>query len=155
MIRLALPEEAEAVRALSAAAYLPVYLPLYGRPPMPAREDYGPRIACGEVWLAEIDARLAAVLVLERQADHLLLYSIAIHPAFQGQGLAAKLLAFADECARQAGFEEIRLYTNEKMLRNQAIYARAGYREIGRRPHPNQSGLMLVDMAKSLAKTLA
>jgi ribosomal protein S18 acetylase RimI-like enzyme len=150
MIRLALPEESEAVRDVSAAAYLPVYLPLYGRPPMPAREDYGPRIARGEVWVAEIGGRLAAVLVLERQVDHLLLYSIAIHPAFQGQGLAAKLLAFAEVHARQAGFNEIRLYTNEKMLRNQAIYARAGYLEIGRRLHPNQSGLMLVDMAKTL-----
>ena len=154
MMRLALPEEAEAVRTLSAAAYLPVYLPLYGRPPMPAREDYAPRIARGEVWVSDIDARLAAVFVLERQVDHLLLYSIAIHPAFQGQGLAAKLLAFADDRAKEADFKEIRLYTNEKMLRNQAIYARAGYREIGRRPHPNHSGLMLVDMAKTLAKTL-
>ncbi|HSQ02576.1 MAG TPA: GNAT family N-acetyltransferase [Burkholderiales bacterium] len=150
MIRLALPDEAEAVRALSAAAYLPVYLPLYGRPPMPAREDYAPRIARGEVWIAEIDARLAAVLVLERQADHMLLYSIAIQPVYQGRGLAAKLLAFADVRAKEAGFSEIRLYTNEKMLRNQSIYARAGYREIGRRLHPNQSGLMLVDMAKTL-----
>jgi ribosomal protein S18 acetylase RimI-like enzyme len=150
MIRLALPDEADAIRALSAEAYLPVYLPLYGRPPMPAREDYAPRIARGEVWVAEIDARLAAVLVLEQLKDHLLLYSIAIRPAFQGRGLAAKLLAFADDQARKSGFSEIRLYTNEKMLRNQAIYARAGYREIGRRLHPNQSGLMLVDMAKTL-----
>ena len=150
MIRMALPGEADTVRALSAEAYLPVYLPLYGRPPMPAREDYAPRIARGEVWVAEIDARLAAVLVLEQLKDHLLLYSIAIRPAFQGRGLAAKLLAFADDQARQSGFSEIRLYTNEKMLRNQAIYARAGYREIGRRLHPNQSGLMLVDMAKTL-----
>jgi ribosomal protein S18 acetylase RimI-like enzyme len=150
MIRLALPDEADAIRALSAEAYLPVYLPLYGRPPMPAREDYAPRIARGEVWVAEIDARLAAVLVLERLKDHLLLYSIAIRPAFQGQGLAAKLLAFADDQARKSGLSEIRLYTSEKMLRNQAIYARAGYREIGRRLHPSQSGLMLVDMAKTL-----
>jgi ribosomal protein S18 acetylase RimI-like enzyme len=150
MIRLALPDEADAIRALSAEAYLPVYLPLYGRPPMPAREDYAPRIARGEVWVAEIDARLAAVLVLEQLKDHLLLYSIAIRPAFQGRGLAAKLLAFADDQARKSSFSEIRLYTNEKMLRNQAIYARAGYREIGRRLHPNQSGLMLVDMAKTL-----
>jgi ribosomal protein S18 acetylase RimI-like enzyme len=150
MIRPALPDEADAIRALSAEAYLPVYLPLYGRPPMPAREDYAPRIARDEVWVAEIDARLAAVLVLEQLKDHLLLYSIAIRPAFQGRGLAAKLLAFADDQARKSGLSEIRLYTNEKMLRNQAIYARAGYREIGRRLHPNQSGLMLVDMAKTL-----
>ena len=150
MIRLALPDEAEAVRSLSADAYLPVYLPLYGRPPMPAREDYAPRIARGEVWVAEIEAKLTAALVLERQPDCLLLYSIAIRPAFQGRGLAGNLLAFVDQHARELGIKEIRLYTNEKMLRNQAIYARAGYREIGRRLHPNQSGLMLVDMAKTL-----
>jgi ribosomal protein S18 acetylase RimI-like enzyme len=150
MIRLAVPDEADAVRALSAEAYLPVYLPIYGRPPMPARENYAPRIARGEVWVAEIDASLAAVLVLEQQPDHLLVYSIAIRPAYQGRGLAAELLAFADRHARDNGFSEVRLYTNEKMLRNQAIYARAGYREIGRRLHPNQSGLMLVDMAKRL-----
>jgi len=80
----------------------------------------------------------------------LLIYSIAIRPAFQRQGLAAELLGFADQKARELGFSEIRLYTNKKMLRNQAIYQRAGYRETGRRPHPNQSGLMLVDMAKTL-----
>jgi len=150
MIRRALPDEAEAVRSLSAEAYLPVYLPLYERPPMPAREDYAPRIARGEVWVAEINTQLAAVLVLETLPDYLLVYSVAVRPAFQGQGLAAKLLDFADRHARAAGFKEVRLYTNEKMLRNQAIYRRAGYREIGRRPHPNQSGLMLVDMAKVL-----
>ena len=150
MIRRALPEEAEAVRTLSAEAYLPVYLPLYGRPPMPAREDYAPRIARGKVWVAEIDAELVGVLVLEQLPDYLLVYSIAIRPAFQGQGLAATLLDFTDRHARDTGFSEVRLYTNEKMLRNQAIYRRAGYREIGRRPHPNQSGLMLVDMAKML-----
>jgi ribosomal protein S18 acetylase RimI-like enzyme len=150
MIRLARPDEADAIRGLSAAAYLPVYQPLYSRPPMPAREDYAPRIARGEVWVIEIDGKLAGVLVIERKHDHLLVYSIAVHPAWQGQGLATKLLVFADERAKEAGFKEIRLYTNEKMHRNQAIYARAGYREIGRRPHPNQSGLMLVDMAKML-----
>jgi len=62
MIRLALRDEADAVRQLSAEAYLPVYLPLYGRPPMPAREDYAPRITRGEVWVMEIDGRLAAAL---------------------------------------------------------------------------------------------
>jgi GNAT superfamily N-acetyltransferase len=103
MIRLALPKEAEAARDVSAAAYLPVYLPLYGRPPMPAREDYGPRIARGEVWVVEVDGRLAAVLVLERRADHLLLYSIAIHPAFQGQGLGLKTSGFR-RCSRKASW---------------------------------------------------
>ena len=150
MIRLAHPTEADDVRQLSADAYLPAYLPLFGRAPMPAVEDYAPRIARGEVWLQEVGGELAAALVLEPKPAYLLLYSIAIRPTFQGRGLAAKLLAFADGRARETGFAEIRLYTNEKMLRNQTIYRRAGYREIGRRPHPGIPGLMLVDMAKAI-----
>jgi ribosomal protein S18 acetylase RimI-like enzyme len=150
VIRLALPSEAEFVRTLSSDAYVPAYVPLFGRAPTPAVEDYAPRIARGEVWILEIDNDPAAVLALEKFADHLLVYSIAVRPACQGRGLAARLLAFADEQARLGGLAEIRLYTNEKMLRNQEIYRRAGYRDIGRRPHPSQPGLMLIDMAKSL-----
>jgi ribosomal protein S18 acetylase RimI-like enzyme len=150
MIRRASSTEAEIVRELSADAYLPAYLPLFGRAPMPALEDYAPRIARGEVWIIEIEAKPAAVLVLEDHHCYLLVYSIAVRPAYQGRGLAAELLGFADRHAHEAGFAEIRLYTNEKMLRNQAIYRRAGYREIGRRPHPNHPGLLLVDMVKTL-----
>jgi len=150
MIRPALPSEAQLVRELSAEAYLPAYLSLFGRAPMPAIEDYAPRIARGEVWLCEIDNQAAAVLVLETKPSHLLVYSIAIRPACQGRGLAAELLAFADARAKQMGFADIRLYTNEKMLRNLRIYRKAGYREIGRRPHPSIPGLELIDMAKAL-----
>ena len=150
MIRLALPSEAELVRTLSSDAYLPAYLPLFGRPPTPAVEDYAPRIARGEVWILEIDDDPAAVLVLEKSERHLLVYSLAVRPTYQGRGLAARLLAFAEEQARLASFKEIRLYTNEKMLRNQEIYRRSGYRDIGIRPHPSQPGLTLIDMAKSL-----
>jgi len=150
VIRLGLPSEAELVRALSSAAYLPAYLPLFGRAPAPAVEDYAPRIARVEVWILEIDSDPAAVLVLEKFEGHLMVYSIAVRPAYQRQGLAARLLAFADEQARLAGLAEVRLYTNEKMLRNQEIYRRAGYRDIGHRPHPSQPCLMLIDMAKSV-----
>jgi ribosomal protein S18 acetylase RimI-like enzyme len=149
-IRLALPSEAEAVREVNADAYLPVYLPLFGQVPLPAREDFAARIARNEVWVAETQQTLAAALVLEKSDGYLLLYSIAVRPSFQRQGLSTKLLSFAEAQARMAHFPEIRLYTNEKMLRNQAIYLAAGYREIGRRPHPRLPGVALVDMAKPL-----
>jgi len=114
MIRLARPEEADAVRQLSAEAYVPAYVPLFGRAPMPAREDYAPRIARGEVWVMQVDEQLAAALVLEDRSSYLLVYSIAIRPAFQRRGFAAELLSFADQQAAAKGFGEIRLYTNEK-----------------------------------------
>ena len=58
MIRLARPEEADAIRQLSAEAYVPAYMPLFGRAPMLAREDYAPRIARGEVWVMQVDEQL-------------------------------------------------------------------------------------------------
>ena len=147
-IRLARPGEAEAVRAISAAAYIPVYAPIIGTAPKPALEDYGPRIARGEVWLLETEAKSVAVLVLEPQADHLLVYSIAVLPEHQGLGHARRLLVFAEEQARSAGRSELRLYTNDRMEKNLALYKSCGFTECGRRAHPTRAGVTLIDLAK-------
>ena len=50
--RLARPHEVAAVTRLSENADAP-YTELLGYPPLPAIENYAPRIAAGEVWLLE------------------------------------------------------------------------------------------------------
>jgi ribosomal protein S18 acetylase RimI-like enzyme len=149
-IRRAREAEAEAVRAICAAAYIPAYAPIIGTAPRPALEDYAPRIGRGEVWLIETAAGPIATLALEPQADHLLVYSIAVLPEHQGQGHARRLLAFAEEQARRSGHREVRLYTNDRMEKNLALYRRCGFVESGRRPHPSRPGITLVDLAKLL-----
>ena len=149
-IRLARPTEAELVQAVSRAAFVPAYEPIIGTAPRPALEDYAPRIARGEVWLLESAAGVVAVLVLESHADHLLVYSIAVLPDHQRQGLAHRLLAFAEQHARRTSQSEIRLYTNDRMTQNLALYRSCGFLETGRRPHPTRGGITLVDMAKRL-----
>ena len=151
MIRLARASEADLVRAISAAAFVPAYEPIIGGAPRPALEDYAPHIAQGRVWLLEIAASIVAVLVLEQQPEHLLVYSIAVLPAHQRQGHARKLLGFAEERARDLGLAEIRLYTNDKMTRNLALYRGTGFLETGRRAHPTRAGVTLVDLAKKIA----
>jgi len=111
-------------------------------------EDYAPRIARGEIWLLEIDSALAGLIVLERHADHAMIFSVAVSPAFQGRKLGIALLDFAEEQARSWGLPEVRLYTNSRMERNIALYAAYGYRETGRRPNPYRPGWTVVDMAK-------
>jgi ribosomal protein S18 acetylase RimI-like enzyme len=150
-IRLARQDEAEEVRAICAAAYIPVYAPVIGTAPGPALEDYAPRIGRDEVWLIETAAGSIATLVLEPHEDHLLVYSIAVRPEHQGQGHARRLLAFAEEQARRAGRREIRLYTNDRMERNLALYKSCGFVESGRRAHPTRFGMTLVDLTKPLA----
>ena len=71
----------------------------------------------------------------------------AIRPSAQGAGLGRRLLEFAEEQARQRGLARLDLYTNEVMTENQAIYARLGYRETGRR---TEDGYQRVYMEKDL-----
>jgi ribosomal protein S18 acetylase RimI-like enzyme len=150
-MRLARPDDLSAVVALTMDAYAP-YTALLGAPPIPVTEDYAPRVARGEVWLLEEDSELAGLIVLERHADHAMIFSVAVAPAFQGKKLGIALLDFAEDQARLWGLPEVRLYTNSRMERNIALYSAYGYRETGRRPNPRRPGWTVVDMAKPVDK---
>ncbi len=63
--------------------------------------DYGTIVARGHGWVALRGPELVGVLVLEPEADHLLLENIAVSPAAQGQGVGTLLLGFADDEARR------------------------------------------------------
>jgi ribosomal protein S18 acetylase RimI-like enzyme len=147
--RLAVAADEALVVALTTAAY-DRYTRAFGAPPLPVTESYGPRIAAGDVWLLQPAGQAVGLLVLERRADHVLIYSVAVWPEHQGKGYGLSLLAKAEREARAAGLREMRLYTNSRMKRNIALYTAYGYRETGRRPHPRCPDWMIVDMAKQL-----
>jgi ribosomal protein S18 acetylase RimI-like enzyme len=149
MLRLASPDDLETVVALTTAAYEP-YTQLFGYPPIPVTEDYAPRIERGEVWLLEAEGTVAGIAVAERHADHLMLFSIAVSPAFQRRGLGLAILRWLEGKAREWARPEIRLYTNARMERNIALYSTFGFRETGRRPNPHRPGWVVVDMAKQV-----
>jgi len=148
-VRAACLSDAAAVREISAEAYIPIYQAIIGAIPRPAHENYAGRIARGEVWMLEADDAPAGVVVLEPKANHLMVYSIAVHPRDQGRGYGKLLLAFAEQHAATLGLPEVRLYTNVRMERNLAFYRRCGYAETGMRPHPSRPGEVVVDMVKA------
>lgn len=148
-IRKATPADVPAVRTLTAAAYSE-YADILDGPPVPVTEDYAPRIASGQVWILQSDGAPAGLIVLEPEPDHLLIFSIAVAPGFQGRGFGRMLLDFAEAEARAAGLPELRLYTNALMTRNIALYLHCGYAETGRRSNPARPGWVRVDMAKPL-----
>ena len=131
MIRPAHEGEAGAVRDVVHAAYTH-YVARIGKPPGPMLDDYAARIANGQAWVLEDSDRIVGVLVLEAQAEALLLDNIAVRPECQGAGHGRTLMAFAEAEARRRGFTRIRLYTHVLMTENQALYRRLGYAEIGR-----------------------
>jgi ribosomal protein S18 acetylase RimI-like enzyme len=148
--RLADLTDSELVRAISEEAYVQAYLPVIGAVPKPAREDYGERIAQGQVWILLHEAVTAGVLVLERgEEEWLTIYSIAVSPMFQGRGFGRLLLDWADRMACAAGVAELRLYTNARMKGNIALYQRCGYEIFNTRPHPSRPGESLIDLKRA------
>jgi ribosomal protein S18 acetylase RimI-like enzyme len=146
-IRLATQDDVTQIVRLVNAAYA-TYLDRMERPPAPMLADYVTLIAHGEVYVLESGAEIAGVLVIEEQNRALFIENVAVDPACQGQGLGRKLMAFAEERAREYGLRELRLYTNEVMVENLAFYQKLGFEETARRV---DEGYCRVFLRKSLA----
>ncbi|HLC06206.1 MAG TPA: GNAT family N-acetyltransferase [Anaerolineales bacterium] len=145
-IRRARQADAEDVAALTDSAYQK-YVPLLGRKPQPMTADYRRMIKENGVWLLSSEDHPAGVLVLITEPECLLIYSVAIRPELQKQGMGRYLLAWAEEEARRVGCQRIRLYTNSLMEANIALYTQLGYLETHREPY---AGSTLVHMSKWL-----
>ena len=145
-LRQAGPADVPAIAALTEAAYS-AYIPLIGRKPQPMLADYARMVVDHTIYLLNVGDELAGVLVLIDEPEALLIYSVAIHPDYQGRGYGRKLLALAEQQAIEAGYSSIRLYTNERFTYNIALYQWLGYQETGREP---LLGSNLVHMRKIL-----
>ena len=96
-IRPASPSDAEAVRQLVNDAY-GHYVARIGKPPGPMLDDYGRRIAAGQVWVLEDAGALRGLLVLEDlEGGALLLDNMAVDPSAQGKGYGRALMTFAEQ----------------------------------------------------------
>jgi ribosomal protein S18 acetylase RimI-like enzyme len=130
-IRPAERGDAAVVRDLVRMAYS-MYVERIGKEPAPMLEDYDALIRAGEVWVWDEGGEVLGVLVMRPADDHLFVDNVAVAPRHQGRGLGRELLVFAEERAEREGLPEIRLYTNEKMHENLAVYAKLGFEETGR-----------------------
>jgi GNAT superfamily N-acetyltransferase len=145
-IRQATRDDLRAVEDIVRAAY-GIYISRIGREPGPMLDDYAALIADGRVFVAEMDGVTQGILVLIAQDDAMMLDNIAVAPGAQGQGLGRRMLAFAEHTALKAGYSAIKLYTNEAMTENIALYVRTGYFETHRAV---EKGLRRVYMRKRL-----
>lgn len=145
-LRPATPDDLAAVQAIVRAAY-GHYVARIGREPGPMRDDYAALIRDARVHVAEREGRVQGLLVLIPQDDAMLLDNVAVAPSAQGAGLGRLMLAFAERAAIEAGYRAIKLYTNEAMTENIALYTRVGYAETHR---GEENGLRRVYMRKPL-----
>ncbi len=125
-LRRAGAADAGAVRALTRAAYAR-WVPVVGREPRPMTADYDRAVVEHRIDLAEEDGHLLALIETLVRADDLLIVNVAVAPLHAGRGLGTRLLGHAERLARDANRGTVRLYTNQRMAENIALYGRRGY----------------------------
>jgi GNAT superfamily N-acetyltransferase len=149
--RRATPADADTVRDITHAAYTK-WIAVIGRKPKPMMADYDKAVVSNVIDLLEEDSRPIALIEMipELSFDpaHLLIENIAVMPERHGEGIGSVLLERAAATARGFGVNEMRLYFNAKFVANHLFYARRGFVEFMREPHP--AGGEIVHMKKSI-----
>ena len=124
------------------------YLPRMDKPPAPMLDDYATLIAQRCVTVVSLDEQILAVMVLQAQEDALLLETLAVSPAYQGQGLGLRCLQHAEAQAHAAAYAKVVLYTHACMHESLAFYKKLAYQETGRL---TEQGYARVYLQKDLA----
>ncbi|MFD2551439.1 GNAT family N-acetyltransferase [Bizionia sediminis] len=88
---------------------------------------------------SKLDAVYKTVSWLTPNYNNLYVHRLAVHPDFQGQGWAQKLMNFAENYAQKHQFTSIRLDTFSKNIKNQKFYELRGYKKLGSIFFPKQS----------------
>src|SRR5689334_6899964 len=130
-IRMAREDDAGGIRRIARLAYAK-YIPRIGREPAPMAADYNADVAARRAVVIEADAKLCGYMVAWPESDAYFIENIGIEPQYQGSGLGRLLIEHAVSEARRAGLDALRLYTNEAMTENLAMYAHIGFVETHR-----------------------
>jgi len=106
-------------------------------------------------WVATLDDRVVAILVLWIILDEAHIATVATHPHYRRQGLGSRLLTRALVSAREEGIVKALLEVRARHTTAQKLYRDLGFLEVGRRPkyyHDNDEDalLMTLDNLKDL-----
>lgn len=76
---------------------------------------------------------------ITENSKHYYIHRLAVHPEYQGRGIARKMMDFAENLGIQNKMVSVRLDTFSKNKRNQKFYEARGYRRLGEVFFPDQS----------------
>ncbi|MEX0274871.1 MAG: GNAT family N-acetyltransferase [Flavobacteriaceae bacterium] len=119
----------------------------------PSIHVFGKDIERGELWVLGMDDKIVGTIVISTFMDeeyrsvqwltpnqnNIYIHRLAIHPAYQKQGKATKLMDFAEKKSRDTGFASIRLDTFSQNPGNNRFYLNRGYQPLGDIYFPKQS----------------
>ena len=148
MIRLANRNEIDAILAIAGAcAQKMIANGIYQwNAHYPSRQAFEKDVERQELYILENDGNFIGSIVIstfkdliydqiewitENDAPSIYLHRLAVHPQYQGQGNAQKLMDFAENRAKKDGFQSVRLDTFSQNMRNQRFYEQRGYQKLG------------------------
>jgi GNAT superfamily N-acetyltransferase len=132
MIRIARPDEADALARLISLAYrVEDFFKIGDRT---NRDDVRERMTSGAFLILEDEGTLAGCVYVTRNRDVGYFGMLSIDPARQGQGLGTQLIAAAEAHCRDAGCREMELEVVDLRTELPPFYRRFGYVETGTRP---------------------
>ncbi|MGN9791417.1 bifunctional helix-turn-helix transcriptional regulator/GNAT family N-acetyltransferase [Streptomyces sp. OZ13] len=98
-------------------------------------QEHDPRLE--RVWIAETDGRpVGSVMCVRDDApDTARLRLLLVDPEARGHGLGDRLVRAAVDFARDAGYRDMVLWTNDVLTAARRIYRRAGFTLVAEKPH--------------------
>ncbi|MGP3949505.1 bifunctional helix-turn-helix transcriptional regulator/GNAT family N-acetyltransferase [Streptomyces sp. 7N604] len=98
-------------------------------------EDHDPLLE--RVWIAELGGRAVGSVMCVRDAapGAARLRLLLVDPAARGYGIGDRLVRACIRFAREAGYRELVLWTNDVLTAARKIYVRAGFQLIAEKPH--------------------
>jgi ribosomal-protein-alanine N-acetyltransferase len=105
-------------------------------------------VSQGNAWAAELDGRVAGILIGRIAADEFEILNLAVAKACRRRGIATQLVRSALENAGTAGAPRTYLEVRASNAGAIALYTRMGFRDCGRRPkyysNPIDDAVLLV-----------
>jgi len=131
-IRQATSDDADRLKDCMQSAYKG-YLPrMEGKRLPPMDIDYRDEIENYPTWVIDHQGTLVGGLTMMFEDKTASIANIAVHADFQGQGLGAALMNFAENQAREKRYREMRLATHVMLTENLSLYEYLGWQEYDR-----------------------
>jgi GNAT superfamily N-acetyltransferase len=132
VIRKALAGDSDGLQGCMEPAYASYLNRMGGERLPPMDVDYSLEISEFPVWVADFSGSIVGGLIMMFEDDYASIANVAVHPAFQRQGLGGGLMKFAETLAKEKNYSEVRLATHILLTENISLYLHLGWKEFDR-----------------------